>query len=343
MKKRTGVLLLNLGTPESPSVGDVRRYLSEFLNDPRVIDIPPLPRKMLVNLVIVPFRAPKSAKIYQELWSMSGGKSPLLTYGVGLRNALQQAFSDRQEVTVELAMRYGNPSMDMVLEKMRKANYDRIVLFPLYPQYASASTGSTLDKAMKIIRRWWIIPEVSVAGQFYDHPGYIRSIVAQTSGFDLHSYDHIIFSYHGLPERQVDKVYDDNLCSDHACETEITPDNIHCYKATCYATTRLLAKELGLGKEQYTVSFQSRLNEKWLSPFSDEVVADWGKKGGKRLLVFSPSFVADCLETLVEIGVEYQEIFEENGGIQVDLVPSLNLDPMWVDTVKSLVVPHIKG
>ena len=335
--KKTGVLLIQLGTPDSPSVSDVRSYLSEFLNDPRVIDIPFLLRAILVNGIIVPFRAPKSAKVYKELWELGDGKSPLLTHSLKLQSLLQEEFKD-QEVTFELAMRYKNPSLDTVLERMRKANYDRIVILPLFPQYASASTGSAVEKAMNIIRKWWVIPEIKVISQFYDNEGYLDSIVDNAKQFDLSQYDHILFSYHGLPERQVDKVYDgSDLCQDQPCESAINEHNKFCYKATCYATTRLIAERMGLKENQYTVCFQSRLDKKWLTPFSDKVVEEWARKGAKKLLVFSPAFVADCLETLIEIGDEYQEIFEEHGGEKVQLVPSSNTHPLFVKGLRALL------
>ncbi|MES2588100.1 MAG: ferrochelatase [Bacteroidota bacterium] len=338
--KKSAVLLIQLGTPDSPSTYDVRRYLSEFLNDPRVIDIPWLPRKLLVNGIIVPFRAPKSAKIYKELWDFGKGKSPLLTHSENVKRILQEELKDKN-VTVELAMRYQNPSMDSVLDRMHKANYEQIIIIPLFPQYASASTGSAIEKAMKIIQKWWVIPEIKVVNQFYDHPSYINSIVDRAKEFDLKEYDHVIFSYHGLPERQVDKVYNDGLCADHPCESEINEENVFCYKATSFATTRLIAAKLGLTEKDYTVSFQSRLNDKWLKPFSDKVVEEWAKKGAKKLLVFSPAFVADCLETIIEIGGEYQEIFHSNGGEKVQLVPSSNDHPEFISCLKDLVLSRI--
>jgi ferrochelatase len=335
--KKTGVLLIQLGTPDSPRVSDVRSYLSEFLNDPRVIDLPYLIRKILVNGIIVPFRAPKSAKIYKELWELGEGKSPLLTHTQDLQALLQKNF-EGENVTVEMAMRYKNPSLDSVLERMRLANYDRIVLLPLFPQYASASTGSAIEKAMDIIRKWWVIPEIKIISQFYDNPGYIESIVDNAKKFQLSDYDHILFSYHGLPERQVDKVYEGtDLCEDQPCELEVNEKNKFCYKATSYATTRLIAKELGLTEKDYTVCFQSRLDKKWLTPFSDKVVEEWAEKGAKKLLVFSPAFVADCLETLIEIGDEYQEIFEEKGGEKVQLVPSSNTHPAFIEGLTQLI------
>jgi len=335
--KKTGVLLLQLGTPDSPSVKDVRSYLTEFLNDPRVIDLPWLLRKLLVNGIIVPFRAPKSAKIYKELWANGNGTSPLLTHSLRVQEKLQETFKDH-DVTIELAMRYKNPSIDIVLEKMRLCNYDQIIVLPLFPQYASASSGTAIEKVMNIIKKWWVIPEIKIINQFWDNEGYINSIVSNAEKFDFKTYDHILFSYHGLPERQVDKVYEGtDLCSDQPCETTINERNKFCYKATAYATTRLIAAKLNLKEDQYTVCFQSRLDKKWLTPFSDKVVEEWGKKGAKKLLVFSPAFVADCLETIIEIGTEYQEIFEEHGGEKVQLITSSNDHPLFINGLADLI------
>ena len=334
--KKTGVLLIQLGTPDSPKVSDVRKYLTEFLNDPRVIDLPWLGRKLLVNGIIVPFRAPKSAKIYKELWELSNNESPLLTYTESKTKLLQERLKD-DNVTVHMAMRYQNPSMDKVLDEMRKENYEKIIILPLFPQYASASGGSAIDKAMRIIRKWWVIPEISIIYEFYEHEAYIDAVVERAKEFNIEDYDRIMFSYHGLPDRHVDKVYDTGLCEDQPCETEINAENKFCYKAECYATTRLIAGKLGLNEDDYTVAFQSRLDKKWLTPFSDKVIEEWGKEGAKKVLVFSPAFVADCLETLVEIGVEYQEDFEKVGGEKVQLVPSTNDHPRFIDCLEDLV------
>jgi ferrochelatase len=332
MESKTAVLLVNLGTPDSPRVGDVRSYLSQFLNDPRVIDIPWLLRKILVNLIIVPFRAPKSATLYKELWTETG--SPLLFYSNRVKELLQQELSENQ--TVYLAMRYKNPSIPDVLNEIKKKNYKRITIIPLFPQYASASTGSALEAILREIQAWWVIPELKVISQYYDHPAFIDAIVARSERFRLADYDHILFSYHGLPIRQVDKAHPCGACKVD-CEI-LTEENQYCYKATCYATTRLIAERLGITKDQYTVCFQSRLDKAWLTPFSDEVVRECAQKGMKKLLVFSPAFTADCLETIIEIGSEYQEIFEEHGGEKVQLVPSLNDHPRWIDCLKELVL-----
>lgn len=335
--KKTGVLLVQLGTPDSPKTKDVRRYLSEFLNDPRVIDLPWLGRTLLVNGIIVPFRAPKSAKIYQQLWDFGNGVSPLVTHTENVKRKLQDRFKD-SSVVIHHAMRYQNPSMYDVLEQMRKENYDHIVVLPLFPQYASATTGSALDLAMRIMRKWWVVPQISMINQFWDSEGYIDSIIERSKEFNLEEYDHVMFSYHGLPDRHVDKVYEgSDICEDQPCETEINDKNKFCYKATCYATTRLIAEKLNIKEENYTVCFQSRLDKKWLTPFADKVVEEQASKGAKRILAFSPAFVADCLETVIEIGDEYQEIFEERGGEKIQLVPSSNDHDRFVDGLEELV------
>lgn len=330
---KTGVLLINLGTPDSPKVGDVRRYLSQFLNDPRVIDIPWLARKLLVNFIIVPFRAPKSAKIYQKLWTENG--SPLLYYGIQAKEKLQAQLGD--EYYVELAMRYQKPSISSVLEKMRKMNFEKVVIIPLYPQYASSSTGSTMEEVMRVMKNWWVVPEVNIVSQFYDHPGFINAFAEIGKKYPHEDYDHVIFSFHGLPERQVDKVYESGLCTGRDCEHEITQENQFCYKATSYATARMLAEKLSIPQEKYTVSFQSRLDDKWIKPYSDKIVEEKAKEGAKKLLIFSPAFVADCLETIIEIGDEYDEIFKEHGGESVQLVESLNAHPLWIDALGDMV------
>ena len=335
--KKTAVLLIQLGTPDSPKTSDVRRYLSEFLNDPRVIDLPWLARKLLVNGIIVPFRAPKSAKIYKELWDLGKGQSPLLVHTQKVQEKLKVRLKS-SNVDVYMAMRYQNPSMADVMEEMRALHYDHVIVLPLFPQYASASSGSAIERAMKIMSTWWTTPEISIVNQFWDNSGYIDSIVERSKAFNLKDYDHILFSYHGLPEKHVDKVYEgDNLCSEAPCETEINDKNSMCYKATSYATTRLIADKLGLKEEDYTVCFQSRLDKKWLTPFSDKVVEEQGRRGAKKILAFSPAFVADCLETVIEIGHEYQDIFEEHGGEKIQLVPSSNDHERFIDGLEEII------
>ena len=335
--KKTAVLLIQLGTPDSPKTSDVRRYLSEFLNDPRVIDLPWLARKLLVNGIIVPFRAPKSAKIYKELWDLGKGQSPLLVHTQKVQEKLKVRLKS-SNVDVYMAMRYQNPSMADVMEEMRALHYDHVIVLPLFPQYASASSGSAIERAMKIMSTWWTTPEISIVNQFWDNSGYIDSIVERSKAFNLKDYDHILFSYHGLPEKHVDKVYEgDSLCSEAPCETEINDKNSMCYKATSYATTRLIADKLGLKDEDYTVCFQSRLDKKWLTPFSDKVVEEQGRRGAKKLLAFSPAFVADCLETVIEIGHEYQDIFEDHGGEKIQLVPSSNDHERFIEGLEEII------
>ncbi len=336
----TGILLINLGTPDAPTYFAVRRYLTEFLNDPRVIDLPWLGRKILVNGIIIPFRTHKSAAVYKKLWQHGKGVSPLITYGLSVQKQLQDKMKD--EADVHLAMRYGNPSLNYVLEEMRKKHYNRIIVLPLFPQYSSAANGSAIEKSLRIIRKWWVIPDVRIVSQFFDHPLYIKTIAEQASKFNLAEYDHYIFSYHGLPVRHVNKVYEDRNCDNHSCEEEVNDENAFCYKATCYATSRMIAAELGLPAEKCITSFQSRLDKDWLTPFSDKVMAELGTKGCRKILVFSPAFVADCLETIVEIGEEYQEIFQASGGEKVQLVPSCNDHPTWIQCLEDIIRGQMK-
>ncbi|MGQ1908414.1 ferrochelatase [Marinifilum sp. RC60d5] len=335
MPKKTTILLLNLGTPKSPNVSDVRTYLFEFLNDKRVIDIPWLLRKILVNLIIVPFRAKGSSKIYKQLWTKDG--SPLMIYGEKVKELLQKELDDNY--TVELAMRYQEPSMDKILENIRQDMPNRLVILPMYPQYASSTTGSTFEKAMNIIKNWEVIPEVKLVNQFFDHEGYLNTITENANKYNLNQFDHFIFSYHGLPIRQINKVHPERNCHKCNCHKQFNPDtDYYCYKATCFETSRLLSEKLNIPKEKYTVAFQSRLDKNWLEPFSDKIVEKLAKNGAKKLMVFSPAFVADCLETTVEIGLEYGELFKENGGEELVLVESLNDHPQWIQALKDLAL-----
>lgn len=335
--KKTGVLLINLGTPDSPKTRDVRKYLTEFLNDERVIDINLVGRFFLVNGIIVPFRAPKSAKIYKNLWDLWGGESPLLTFGKTLKEEIQKKFEGENTV-VELAMRYQNPSLDEVLKRMNKANFDRLIILPLFPQYASASTGSALEKTFKIISKWQSIPAISVIPHFFNEPGYIQTLAANARKHKIEAFDHVVFSFHGLPERQIDKQHPEFKCATCNCDKEFNPDQELCYRNTSYESARLLAKELNLSQEKYTVCFQSRLGKTpWLKPFSDQVIEELVKGGAKNILAFSPAFIADCLETSIEIGEEYQGIVEQFGGDKIQLVESCNSEALWIDTVEKMI------
>ena len=332
--KKTGVLMVNLGTPKSPKTSDVRSYLFQFLNDKRVIDLPWLIRKILVNLIIVPFRAPKSAKVYKELWTDKG--SPIIYHTKSLKEKLQKKLGD--DFYIEYAMRYKNPSLEKALNKLKVKNLNQIIIIPLFPQYASATNGSVIEEVMGIIKKWWVIPEISFVSQFYNEKLFLDAFAENGKKYNLKDYDEIIFSFHGLPERHVDKVYEDSLCQENDCEKGITKKNQFCYKATCYETAKQIAKRLKIKENDYTVAFQSRLDNKWLKPFSDDIIKKSAKKGDKKILCFSPSFVADCLETIIEIGDEYQEIFEEYGGKKVQLVESLNDNNKWVECLKKIVL-----
>lgn len=335
-----GVLLIQLGTPDSPKRSHVRKYLTEFLNDPRVIDINWLGRKLLVNGIIIPKRNRSSSKLYEELWEIGGGVSPLVTNTILQQEKLAAKIGDKADVY--MAMRYQFPSIPDVLYEMQKKNYKRIVILPLFPQYASATTGSAVDKVMEVVRNWWVIPEVEIINQFWDNEGYLNSLVENAKQMNPEGYDHILFSYHGLPERQVDKVHMDGRCKNHPCETEVNDENKFCYKATCFATSRALANRLNITEENYTVCFQSRLGKGWIEPFSDGVITDLVKSGRKKLLCFSPAFVGDCLETLIEIGVEYQEVIDENGGGEIKLVPSCNGSDIFIDGLVDLLQPYLR-
>ncbi len=331
--KKPGILLVNLGTPKSPRTKDVRNYLFQFLNDKRVIDLPWIIRKILVNLIIVPFRAPKSAKIYKELWTEKG--SPIIYHTKNLTQKLKKALGENYYI--DYAMRYKDPSIKDALKRMKQKNLTQIIIIPLFPQFASATNGSVFEEVMKHIKKWWVVPEISFVSQFYNEKLFLDAFADKAKKYELKDYDEIIFSFHGLPERHVDKVYENSLCQDNNCEEGITDLNKFCYKATCYETAKQIAKRLKIKKSDYIVSFQSRLDKKWLRPFSDEIIKNQGIKGGKKILCFSPSFVADCLETIIEIGDEYQEIFEEYGGEKVQLVESLNDSDIWVQCLKKMI------
>jgi len=338
---RIGLLLVNLGTPDSPQTSDVRRYLNEFLTDARVVDMPAAVRYPLFRGLVVPLRAPKSAKIYKELWDDERG-SPLLFHGLDLTEKVRAALGP--EYVVAFGMRYQNPSVQKALEELRTAEVERIIVLPLFPQYASASTGSVQERVMDIVKDWWIVPSISFISQFATDPGFIASIVARgraAMAAAEHPFDHFVLSYHGIPERHVKKGDPTNYCRFGTCCDSLTDANRYCYRAQCFATSRLIAAGLGLRDDQYTVCFQSRLQSRlrdpWLQPYTDEALKEFSAKGWKNILAFSPAFVADCLETTIEVGEEFKELFEEHGGEHWQLVPSLNSEPEWVNAVVEMV------
>ena len=333
---KKGILLVNLGTPDSTKVPDVRKYLREFLMDGRVIDIPFIPRWLLVNLIITTFRAPKSAAEYRKLFDDRG--SPLKYYSEDITKLLQTALGN--EYQVELAMRYQSPSITSGLDKLKKDNVSSIHVIPLFPQYASATTGSVIDKVMEIVKTWQIIPEVHFTSNFLEEELFLETIVDRAKPMiEAESYDHFVFSYHGLPERQIKKGSVGNQCQLGNCCDHYHERNRFCYRAQCFQTTRLLAERLGLSYDQYTVCFQSRLGKaEWIKPYTEDVLNELAEKGLKKVLAFSPAFVSDCLETTIEVGETYQEDFIHAGGEKWDLVPSLNAEEKWVECLKKIVL-----
>ena len=338
--KKTGVLLVNLGTPDSPQPKDVKKYLLEFLMDGRVIDKPWLLRNVLVRGLIVPFRYKKSAKLYKEIWDPVKG-SPLLYHSRNLEHKLQAALAGNY--VVELAMRYQSPSITNGLTKLREAQVDRIIVLPLFPQYASSSTGTVVEKLTSIVSKWNAYPSITIINSFYDHPLFIKAFLSKIREHDLTAYDHVLFSYHGLPERHMKKADETGkhcLQADYSCCDEICGANRSCYRAHCIATTKAFVSELQLSSGSYTACFQSRLGkDSWVKPYTSDVIKKLAQEGKKRVLVVCPAFVADCLETVYEISVEYQSEFKSFGGEELQLVESLNDSPLWVDAVKTLLLP----
>lgn len=329
-----GVLIINLGTPDSPATKDVRKYLREFLSDRRVIDINPIGRWMLVNLIIAPFRAPKSAKTYKELWTKDG--SPLLYHGVELKNLLQKELGSDYKVV--FGMRYQAPSIKSALMELENNGIKEIIVLPLYPQYASATTGSTVEQVMDDIKGWEIIPDLKFVNHYTQHPGFIDSFVERGKEHNFDEYDYILFSYHGLPERQILKGSCNDYCKLGDCCSKYHSLNEFCYRAQCFETTRQLVAKFGLKEDQYMTCFQSRLGRaEWIKPYTEDTIKKLAKEGKKKVLVFAPAFVADCLETTIEIGEEYRELFEELGGEKLTLVESLNVHPQWVKGLKQIV------
>ncbi len=332
-----GVLLLQLGTPSSPTTRDVRRYLSEFLSDPRVMDVPTPVRWLLLNAVILPFRPRKSAELYRKIWTENG--SPLLVHTEALASDVQSKLGDRY--IVEVAMRYGSPTIADALDRLVARDVADIRVLPLFPQYASSAGGSASAHTMELLADRWNVPPVSFLPEFYDEPGYISAIVEVAEPrLDQFRPDHILFSYHGLPERQVKKADTTGihcLVSAGCCDTT-GPVNRHCYRAQCFATTRLVAAGLDLSPDSYATAFQSRLaGTPWITPQTDRVLQGLHDSGIRRLTVFTNSFVADCLETLEEIGIRLRNQWKELGGEDLLLIPCVNETPTWVDTVVAMV------
>lgn len=334
MSNLKAILLVNLGTPAAPTMPAVARYLSEFLTDPRVIDIPFLKRQLLVHGVIIPSRLKASTKSYQAIWTEEG--SPLMVHGKRVKEELQNKLG--ASFHVELAMRYQTPSIQSVLKNLLARHPNELLVLPLFPQYASATTGSIFEAVSKELSKKMTLPKLKFIDQFHNHPLFIKAFQAVSAKLNPVSYDHILFSFHGLPKRQLKASDHAGCCLKTNCCEKYRPENRSCYAAQCYNTARSIAEALQIPKSKYTVCFQSRLGkEPWIQPFASDTIEQLGKKGIKKVLVFCPAFVSDCLETLYEIGVEYKELFIHSGGEKLDLVPGLNSHPAWIEALEGIV------
>lgn len=334
-----GLLLVNLGTPDAPSTPEVRAYLREFLMDPRVLDVPLVKRGFIVNAFILPSRPRMSAEAYRKIWTERG--SPLLVHGRDLVEKLSGALEPG--VQVELAMRYGSPSIAAALDRFRESGVDRITVFPLFPQYSSSAWGSAIEKVFVEAARRWNVPFLQVIPPFYDHPAFLDAFAAiARDAIEKHDPQKVLMSFHGLPERQIRKSDESggrHCLQSGSCCDRITQVNRHCYRAQCFVTARGIAGRLGLSEGQWEVAFQSRLGrEPWIRPYTDETIVRYAAAGVKRVAVICPAFVADCLETLEEIGLRAREDFRSHGGDDLCLVPSLNSDDCWVKAVLGIVL-----
>ena len=329
----TGVLLVNLGTTSAPETAPVRRFLREFLSDPRVLTLPRPLAWLLLNLVILPTRPAKAAAAYRKIWGPDG--SPLLIHSRALADEVAERLGDA--FRVELAMRYGQPSIRQGLDRLEAAGVERMLVLPLFPQYASSVTASVSAEIFACLDRGGDFPPLEIMGAFYDEPGFLESW-RQIAGPGLETFgaDHVLYSFHGLPEDQIrasDPVPGHCLANANCCETP-GPSLRRCYRAQCYATARGLSETLGLEALRTSVAFQSRLGPRpWIQPFTDLALPDLADQGVKRLAVFCPSFVADCLETLEEIGIRLRAQWTELGGEALWLAPCPNGDPRFAEEV----------
>jgi ferrochelatase len=332
---RIGVLLINLGTPDAPTPEAVGRYLREFLMDGFVIDVPKPLRWFLVNVMIVPRRRVQSAKAYQKV-QLPGG-SPLLVYTHEFAEKVAALLASDDRYLVEYAMRYGNPSIASALAKLNLPAVSRIIVLPLYPQYAESSYETAVVETKRVAQELGNADRLSFFPPFYDRPEFIAACarrIAETH--DKQPVDHVVFSFHSLPERhlqRLDETQQHCLVKSDCCD-RVSPVNHNCYRAQCIFTAKAIATELGLNDDDYTVSFQSRLGSaKWIGPTTEVVLRDLALQGVKRVAVSCPSFVADCLETLEEMGIRGRQTFIDAGGEELYLVPSLNADSAWVESV----------
>ena len=326
-----GALLINLGSPDSPDPRDVKRYLGEFLMDERVIDLPKPLRTFLVKGIILNTRPKKSAKAYKKIWWEEG--SPLIV----LSKRLQEAVQKKVSVPMGLAMRYGSPSIEEGIKSLVDQGVDEIMLIPLYPQFAMATTETILVLAEKIKNEKYPELEFTVLPPFYNHPDYIK-VLSQSIQEDLKDkkWEHLLFSYHGIPERHIRKsdITKSHCKIDKSCCQTTSEAHQYCYRHQCFETTRQVADYLELKEGAYSTSFQSRLGvDPWLQPYTDQTVARFAKKGIKNMAIVTPAFVSDCLETLEEIGMEAAEDFEEKGGEELHVIPCINNRTDWVNVM----------
>ena len=330
-----GVLLINLGSPDSPEKKDVKKYLSQFLMDERVIDEPLWLRTLLVKGIILNTRPKKSARAYKKIWWDEG--SPLIVLSNRLLNKVKKTTS----VPIALAMRYGNPSIKFGIEELVNKGIDEILLIPLYPQHAMASTETILVLADQIKNEFFPKIKFTNLPAFYNHPDYIRVLSNSVQGYlKDKEWEHLLFSYHGIPERHIRKtdITKSHCKIDGSCCQTTSPAHDFCYRHQCYETTKKVVEYLGLKEGTYSSSFQSRLaGQPWLKPYTDKVIEGFAKSGTKNMAIVTPAFVSDCLETLEEIGMEAKEDFIEKGGEQFHVIPCLNDDSDWVKTLSRWV------
>jgi len=337
IRRPTGVLLVNLGTPDSTEVRDVRRYLAQFLMDPRVIDVAWPLRALLVHGVILRTRPRRSAEAYRQIWTERG--SPLLFHGEDLRDALQDELGP--DVRVRLAMRYQNPSVQAALERLADDGVDDVVVVPLFPQYSASAWAAAYDEVVRVAGRMRNTPNLRFVPAFYDRPEFLDAVAAVARPhLDAFGADRVLMSFHGLPEKHVrdsDTSGGMHCLQKHDCCAAITAQNRFCYRAQCFATARGLATRLGLGDDDYDVAFQSRLTKRWIQPFTDDLLDRLPQQGTRRLAVLCPSFVADCLETIEEIGMRAKQQFVAAGGEDLLAVPCVNAERPWVQGLARLV------
>ncbi|MEO8568868.1 MAG: ferrochelatase [Ginsengibacter sp.] len=332
---KKGILLMNLGSPDSTNIPDVKKYLDQFLMDKRVIDKSWLFRALLVKGIIIPFRAPKSAEAYKTIWTEAG--SPLIVFTEQLKDELQKEIVE----PVEIAMRYGNPSPEEGFDSLlkRAPGIEEVIALPLYPHYAMSSYETAVEYTKEIHKRNKYSFRLRFIDPFYNEPNYINALSEVFRPFLQKEYDHILFSYHGVPARHIHKS-DITGCHclqvENCCEVP-SPAHAHCYRHQVFTTTRLVAEKLNIPKNKYSVSFQSRLGKGWLTPFTDIRLQEMPGEGIKKLLIVCPAFVSDCLETLEEIKIRGREIFMEAGGESFEMIPCLNTSPLWVKAIAGYV------